>query len=36
MPHQWQLFPSLLDDADRSSQSIAEFAIQHFADKPQE
>ncbi|QND42241.1 alpha/beta hydrolase [Rhizobium leguminosarum bv. viciae] len=36
MPHQWQLFPSLLDDADRSSQNIAEFAIQHFADKPQE
>jgi hypothetical protein len=26
----------LLDDADRSSQNIAEFAIQHFADKPQE
>ncbi|EJC78944.1 esterase/lipase [Rhizobium leguminosarum bv. trifolii WSM2297] len=36
MPHQWQLFPSLLDDADRSSQSIAEFAIRNFADKPQE
>ena len=36
MPHQWQLFPSLLDDADRSSQNIAEFAIRHFADKPQE
>lgn len=36
MPHQWQLFPSLLDDADRSSQNIAEFAIRHFADKPEE
>ncbi|WP_222020496.1 alpha/beta hydrolase [Rhizobium laguerreae] len=36
MPHQWQLFPSLLDDADRSSKNIAEFAIRHFADKPQE
>ncbi len=36
MPHQWQLFPSLLDDADRASQNIAEFAIRHFADKPQE
>ncbi|ARM88015.1 alpha/beta hydrolase family protein [Rhizobium sp. CIAT894] len=35
MPHQWQLFPSLLDDADRSSQNIAEFAIRHFADKPE-
>ncbi|WP_172601214.1 alpha/beta hydrolase [Rhizobium leguminosarum] len=36
MPHQWQLFPSLLDDADRSSQNIAEFAIRHFEDKPEE
>ncbi|KEC75270.1 esterase/lipase/thioesterase family protein [Rhizobium leguminosarum bv. phaseoli CCGM1] len=36
MPHQWQLFPALLDDADRSSQTIADFAIRHFADKPQE
>ncbi|MEB3046881.1 alpha/beta hydrolase [Rhizobium mulingense] len=36
MPHQWQLFPSLLDDADRASQNIADFAIRHFADKPQE
>ncbi|AHG45012.1 esterase [Rhizobium leguminosarum bv. trifolii CB782] len=35
MPHQWQLFPSLLDDADRSSQKIAEFAIRNFADKPE-
>ncbi|NEJ70972.1 alpha/beta hydrolase fold domain-containing protein [Rhizobium phaseoli] len=35
MPHQWQLFPSLLDDADRSSQNIAEFAIRHFEDKPE-
>ncbi|MFS8146768.1 alpha/beta hydrolase [Rhizobium sp. BR 249] len=36
MPHQWQLFPSLLDDADRANQNIAEFAIRHFADKPKE
>ncbi|OWO90110.1 esterase [Rhizobium esperanzae] len=36
MPHQWQLFPAMLDDADRSSQTIAEFAIRHFADKPEE
>ncbi|EJZ23344.1 alpha/beta hydrolase [Rhizobium sp. Pop5] len=36
MPHQWQLFPSLLDDADRASQNIAEFAVRHFADKPKE
>lgn len=36
MPHQWQLFPSLLDDADRSNAKIAEFAIAHFADKPEE
>ncbi|WP_208605601.1 alpha/beta hydrolase [Rhizobium aegyptiacum] len=36
MPHQWQLFPAMLDDADRSSQNIAEFAIRHFADKPEE
>ncbi|PDT00337.1 esterase [Rhizobium chutanense] len=35
MPHQWQLFPSLLDDADRASQNIAEFAIRNFADKPE-
>jgi acetyl esterase/lipase len=36
MPHQWQLFPSLLDDADRSNQGIAEFAMAHFADKPEQ
>ncbi|MFS2179958.1 alpha/beta hydrolase [Rhizobium pisi] len=36
MPHQWQLFPSLLDDADRASQNIAEFAIRHFVDRPKE
>jgi acetyl esterase/lipase len=34
MPHQWQLFPSLLDDADKAGQKIAEFAIAHFADPP--
>jgi epsilon-lactone hydrolase len=36
MPHQWQLFPSLLDDADKAGQKIAEFAIAHFADPPNE
>ncbi|OWV68153.1 esterase [Rhizobium sp. R339] len=36
MPHQWQLFPSLLDDADRANQNIADFAIRHFQDKPKE
>lgn len=36
LPHQWQLFPSLLDDADRSNQRIAEFAMAHFADKPEQ
>ncbi len=34
MPHQWQLFPSVLDDADKAGQKIAEFAIAHFADPP--
>lgn len=34
MPHQWQLFPSVLDDADKAGQEIAEFAIAHFADPP--
>jgi monoterpene epsilon-lactone hydrolase len=36
MVHQWQLFPFWLDDARRSNQRVAEFAIQHFADKPRE
>jgi acetyl esterase/lipase len=36
MIHQWQLFPFMLDDARRSNQKIAEFAMKHFADKPQE
>jgi epsilon-lactone hydrolase len=34
MPHHWQLFPSVLDDADKAGQRIAEFAIMHFADPP--
>ncbi|MCS3743173.1 acetyl esterase/lipase [Rhizobium sp. BK661] len=34
MVHQWQLFPSLLDDARKSNQQIADYAIEHFADKP--
>lgn len=36
MIHQWQLFPFWLDDARRSNQSAAEFAMKHFADRPQE
>ncbi|WP_245512583.1 alpha/beta hydrolase [Rhizobium sp. BK376] len=36
MIHQWQLFPFWLDDARRSNQRIAEFAMKHFADQPQE
>ncbi|WP_246778994.1 alpha/beta hydrolase [Rhizobium sp. BK650] len=35
MPHQWQLFPSLLEDADKAGQKIAEFAVAHFADPPE-
>jgi acetyl esterase/lipase len=36
MVHQWQLFPFWLDDARRANQKVAEFAVAHFADKPQE
>jgi epsilon-lactone hydrolase len=36
MIHEWQLFPFLLDDARRSNQKIADYAIRHFADKPEE
>jgi acetyl esterase/lipase len=36
MIHQWQLFPFWIDDARRSNQNMAEYAIQHFADKPKE
>ncbi len=36
MIHQWQLFPFWLDDARRSNQRVAEYAIRHFADKPQQ
>lgn len=36
MIHQWHLFPFMLDDARRSNQKLAEFAMKHFADKPQE
>jgi acetyl esterase/lipase len=36
MVHQWQLFPFWLDDARRSNQKAAEFAMKHFADKPEE
>lgn len=34
--HGWQLFPHLLEDADKSNQRIAEFAMRHFADSPQQ
>jgi acetyl esterase/lipase len=34
MVHQWQLFPFWLDDARRSNQRVAEYAVEHFADKP--
>jgi acetyl esterase/lipase len=36
MVHQWQLFPFWLDDARKSNQRAAEFALQHFADKPRQ
>ncbi|MFS2150074.1 alpha/beta hydrolase [Rhizobium sp. Rhizsp42] len=36
MIHQWQLFPFWLDDARRSNQRAAEFAFDHFADKPRQ
>ncbi|WP_018901222.1 alpha/beta hydrolase [Rhizobium sp. 2MFCol3.1] len=36
MIHQWQLFPFWLDDARKSNQRAAEFALQHFADKPRQ
>ncbi len=36
MVHQWQLFPFWLDDARRSNQRAAEFAIRHFAEKPRD
>jgi epsilon-lactone hydrolase len=36
MIHQWQLFPFWLDDARRSNQRVADFVIDHFADKPEE
>lgn len=35
MVHQWQLFPFWLDDARKSNQRVAEYAIEHFADPPQ-
>ena len=35
MIHQWQLFPFWIDDARKSNQRIADYAIKHFADKPQ-
>jgi monoterpene epsilon-lactone hydrolase len=36
MVHQWQLFPFWLDDARKSNQSAADYAIRHFADKPKQ
>lgn len=35
MIHQWQLFPFWIDDARQSNQRVAEYAVEHFADKPQ-
>nr|WP_235777026.1 alpha/beta hydrolase [Rhizobium mesoamericanum] len=35
MIHQWQLFPSWIDDARESNQRVAQYAAEHFADKPQ-
>jgi len=35
MIHEWQIFPFWLDDARQSNQRVAEYAIRHFADKPQ-
>ncbi|MFK0161580.1 alpha/beta hydrolase [Rhizobium sp. NPDC090279] len=34
MIHQWQIFPFWLDDARRSNERVAQFAIAHFVDKP--
>ncbi|MBB3457211.1 acetyl esterase/lipase [Rhizobium sp. BK313] len=36
MIHQWQIFPFWLDDARKSNGKVAEFAISHFADRPEE
>ncbi|PZM11362.1 alpha/beta hydrolase [Rhizobium tubonense] len=36
MIHQWQMFPFWLDDAKRSNQRVADYAMAHFADKPEE
>ncbi|OWV97614.1 esterase [Rhizobium sp. R72] len=35
MIHQWQIFPFWLDGARQSNQRVADYAIRHFADKPQ-
>jgi monoterpene epsilon-lactone hydrolase len=34
MIHQWQIFPFWLDDARKSNERVAQFAITHFVDKP--
>jgi acetyl esterase/lipase len=34
MIHQWQIFPFWLDDARKSNERVAQFAIAHFVDKP--
>jgi len=36
MIHQWQIFPFWLDDARKSNGKVAEFAISHFADRPEQ
>ncbi|MFS8114068.1 alpha/beta hydrolase [Rhizobium jaguaris] len=36
MIHQWQIFPFWIDDARKSNEKVAAFAISHFADRPAE
>ncbi|MBB5576022.1 alpha/beta hydrolase [Rhizobium sp. BR 317] len=36
MIHQWQIFPFWIEDARKSNRKVAEFAVSHFADRPEE
>jgi acetyl esterase/lipase len=36
MIHQWHLFPFFLDDARKSNQRAADYAMAHFADRPKQ
>ncbi|MGY5811288.1 alpha/beta hydrolase [Rhizobium sp. LEGMi198b] len=36
MIHQWQIFPFWIEDARKSNKKVAEFAVSHFADRPDE